>query len=109
MHVVRKKDLIKSAAGRYAATYQRRGEWPTDRNYSREQAIYQALLQLPSDASEADVTTVVGHNRLTRNSCHQCNTDGETTVAFSHETHHMLDLLPVCPQCLTEALALSQD
>ena len=100
-----KKALIKSAAARYAATFQRRNEWITDRDMSHEKAIHVALEALPPNATHDEISRIVGHDRLTRNICHQCGVDSDVTVLFGQEPHHPLDTRPICVNCLQQALA----
>lgn len=107
MHAVTKKALIESVAERFASTYRSQNRWPTDRDYSKEMAIHAALKQLPATSDEEAVTAIIGHNRFTRNICHQCSADSDVTVAFGSEKHHMLDVKYLCLQCLEKAIRLA--
>lgn len=107
MRVVTKKELIGSVAERFASTYKSQNRWPTDRDYSKEIAIHAALSSLPPNSDEEAVTAIIGHNRFTRNICHQCSNDSDVTVVFGSEKHHMLDVRYLCPQCLEKGIRLA--
>ena len=107
MVVITKRGRIATVAKRWQATYQRRDEWLSAPQQPATDAIYAALLALPTNATEAQVLAITGDNRWTQNLCHECGLDQEVTVGFAQEPHHPTETTYICLACLNQALALA--
>lgn len=75
--------------------------------------IYERLSALPQNATEAQVSAIVGASSWVmtywiRNACAVCGQDVPVTVELAPECPECGTML-ICPDCLRKALALCQD
>lgn len=108
MKLITKQQLIATAAQRYRTAHTVRDQWLDLPDIQRKKAVYAALCELPSNADEAQITAIVGSDRLTRNVCHECGCDSEVTVGLGSEIHHAIDTRYICTGCLERALSLAE-
>jgi hypothetical protein len=108
MIVVKKRDLVATAAERFLAAHSGWNGWIDRPDIDQKKEMYAELCKLPADAEAEQVVAIVGHDGLVKNICHECGRDSEVTVGMGSEPHHATDTKFFCPTCLEKALALAQ-
>jgi hypothetical protein len=100
-----KRDLIASVAEQWKASYySERDGWLYNTRGPDKSAIYQRLSALPANATEADITAVMGSNSWTANRCDNCGADVDVTVRLGEEPDYESATAYVCRTCLVGAL-----
>lgn len=109
MELITKRSLIQSVAERYRLAHTRRGRWLPSQDGRQPEEVYAQLQALPADASEADVTAIIGDDRYTANICDECHQDRDVVVLMAIEIHHPTDTVAICPICLAQAQRLVKE
>ena len=99
MKIIRKSELIQSIAKRWHEAYCYRGRW--DRKSQSE--VYERLLTLGEDATEEQVTGIIGDASWTRTVCSECGCDVDLVVHFGEEPDYDAVWADVCLGCLRKA------
>lgn len=97
MKIITKQGILSKLAGRIKDEYQMAdGTWYQS-DWSK--LTYEALFNLPTDASESDFIKIMGNDAWTQIWCRECQQSVDEVVDFGNES---LDL-KVCVNCLDEA------
>jgi len=105
MHIIRKSEIVQGVAKRWQERYFRNGKWTETHSGSSEE-IHEQLLALGEDATEEQVTAIVGNDFWTRNKCSECDLDVDLTVHFREEPDYDAVGADVCPSCLRKAVGM---
>lgn len=102
MRLVTKLDKIRRVAEQYEYTYWMDMQMHPDFTLSdgrTPQQVLDTLRALPDDATEDDVTAIMGNTSWTKMVCDTCKEDTDTLVIVSDYSHSA----SICPFCLDTA------
>lgn len=100
MHLITKKDLIRSTPARWEATYRKL-------NFPQHHATADKLNALNLGLStEKNITDIIGNSSWTRISCHECGSDVDVAVELGQERDYESSTETVCLSCLNKAIKL---
>ena len=106
MYLIAKTDIVRGVASRWKEIYCRSGEWASGLSFGSPKEIYEQLLALGEDATEQQITAIIGNNSWTRNVCTECDQDVHVAVHFGEEKDYTAVWADVCLGCLRKAVEL---
>ncbi len=102
MRIITKRGILSSLAERIREEYQlANGEWYQS-NWSK--LLYEALCNLPADATEGDFSEIMGSDSWTRIECSECQQSADKVVDFGYGDLAIM----LCVDCLDKAKKLLQ-
>jgi hypothetical protein len=102
--LVHKRALIANVAANWKAQYYTKNGWSV--GGLEKEGIYNRLRTLPPNATEEQVTAIIGNQSWTRNACDQCKRDTEVVVEVGQAPDYDSATARLCVQCLQSALEL---
>lgn len=103
MRVRTKQELCQAIAGRWGCFYL--GE--SEIGDPRHKAVYQKLLGLNGNGTEAQIAEIIGNSLWTKNECFERGKDAQTVVLVGEEPDYDSKFTYLCAQCLKRALRLA--
>lgn len=97
MEKLTKQYLIDIVCDRWFNTYFNKGMWSYGPN---KEVIYNKLVSLGDNKTEADVTRAIGNSSWTSLICSQCDQDNESVITISVVGYNNY----LCKECLEKAL-----
>jgi len=106
MKLITKQSKIDGIAAAWKHQYCRRGKWipsrPTGLQHSQ---IYTDLCALPKDATEEDITGIIGNSTWTSLVCEECGQEVDTVIQLGEDC----DTLDICLTCLNKAVKIMEE
>lgn len=101
MLIITKRELINTVAEKWKYQYFSSGKWG---KYNGDpEDVYKQLCALGNDATEEDVSRIIGNDSWTRNKCNECNLDCEIIVRLGELPDYDSATACVCRDCLLKA------
>ena len=107
MELKTKEQLVRTVAERWKVQrYVKMLDSAAGWYHPRDEEIHKNLLVLSPEASEQEVTNIVGNDTWTRNRCDECGEDTNITVTLGEPYDYESATATICVTCLYQAQAL---
>jgi hypothetical protein len=109
MYITTKRELIDTVAERWRNLRYSDGWIGPEPMKHHSERVHNELVKLPPDATESQVTAILGNSSWTRNTCNECGKDSEVLIIIGEHNRNTGEHTAwVCVDCLKKAVVLAE-